>query len=241
LSILISEPDQGMYYAIQKGMDLAKGEILAWLNADDIYYPWTLSVVSEIFQRFQEVDWVVGLPSQINAKGHCVYMASGVSAYPQEYIKNGWAGGHLGPHLQQESIFWRRSLWDKVGGLDLEWKYAADFDLWTRFAQFSEPVGVTVPLAAFRLRPGEQVSSALKDSYHRETRHISKNLNRSPFIWDRLAKSSLVLRCLIRLLIWKKCQVISYSRNVREWTKTEIRLPISRASFRSLILESKCG
>jgi hypothetical protein len=238
LSILVSEPDHGQYYAVQKGMDLAKGEVLAWLNADDIYYPWTLSVVSEIFQKFPEIDWIVGLPSQINAKGQCIYMANGVSAYPKDYIKNGWAGGYLGPHLQQESMFWRRSLWDRVGGLSLEWKYAADFHLWTRFAQFSEPVGVTVPLAAFRLRPGEQVSSKLEDAYNNEVRLISQNGKRPPFVWDRLAKSSQALRCLFRLMIWKKCQVISYSKDAGEWTKTTLKRPLSRSSIRRLLLET---
>ena len=48
IDILISEHDEGQYHAIQKGFDVADGEIMAWLNGDDIYHPWTLSIVEEI-------------------------------------------------------------------------------------------------------------------------------------------------------------------------------------------------
>lgn len=236
---VISEPDEGQYHGIQKGMDLATGDILAWLNADDIYYPWTFSVVADVFEKFPDADWIVGLPSQINKSGQCVSMASGVSAYPREFIRNGWARSYLGPHIQQESVFWRKSLWDKVGELDLKWKLAADFELWTRFAEYSELVALTVPLAAFRQRPGEQVSSANRNAYQEEVRQICSTLKRPPRGWNYMARRSLVLRCICRLAIWKRCRVITYSDKKGEWVLTNLRRPISRSSVARLLLENK--
>ncbi len=151
---VVIEPDGGQYHAIQKGMNMATGEVLAWINADDIYCPWTLSVVSEIFSNFPDVDWITGLTTYINEAGQCVSVANTASAYPVKYIRNGWFRSYLGGYLQQESVFWRRSLWEKVGGLDLTLSCAADFKLWTEFARHADLVTVAVPLAAFRFRPG---------------------------------------------------------------------------------------
>ena len=52
INVLISESDEGMYYGIQKGAGYVEGEIMAWLNADDAYLPWTFSVVENIFKKF---------------------------------------------------------------------------------------------------------------------------------------------------------------------------------------------
>ena len=52
ITIFISEKDNGQYHAIQKGMSLATGEVISWLNADDIYFPWTLDRVNFFLQNF---------------------------------------------------------------------------------------------------------------------------------------------------------------------------------------------
>src|SRR6056297_83622 len=55
IDVLFSEPDDGQYHGIQKGLDLCDGEVLAWLNADDAYMPWTLQLVGRIFRDFPDV------------------------------------------------------------------------------------------------------------------------------------------------------------------------------------------
>jgi len=234
INTLITEPDEGQYDAVQKGFGLATGEVLAWLNADDVYHPWTLSVVGEVFEKFPDLEWLIGLPSMINAQDQCIRLASGPAAYPQAYIAKGWARGRFGPHLQQESMFWRRRLWERAGGLDLRWKYAADFELWTRFARFAEPVAITVPLAAFRARPGQRSSH---EQYQNDIRAICSRLPPPPRVWRCLANRSLAMGCVCRLAMWRDCQVISYSLQRNEWVKLRLRRPLSRSSLGQLILD----
>lgn len=74
--------------------------------------------------------------------------------------------------IQQETTFWRRSLWERAGGaLETRWKLAADFDLWARFFKHAELYAVETPLGGFR-RHGDQRSSLLRETYERESGEI---------------------------------------------------------------------
>lgn len=234
----IREKDNGQYFAIQKGFQKSSGEIMAWLNADDIYMPWTLSVVNEIFNSFKEVDWIIGSPTYINEKGQCSSCSSMQPVYPQMYVKNGWFRSYLGGYLQQESMFWRRSLWNKVQGLDLSLSFASDFKLWTEFAKHADPVSISIPLAAFRHRPGKQRSSYGRDIYESEVANVCNKLPNAPIIWDYIAKRGVRERCLCRLGIWKKGRVIGYSKDSSTWNLRTMYRPISRRSFSSLLFEN---
>lgn len=54
----VSEPDGGQYDAINKGFARTSGEIMGWLNSDDLYLPWTLTVVGEVFAGLPQVEWI---------------------------------------------------------------------------------------------------------------------------------------------------------------------------------------
>lgn len=239
IDVVISEPDDGQYHAIQKGLEKSTGDIMAWLNADDMYYPWTFSVVGEIFDNFPDIDWVIGLPTHLNERGQCIRVSSHVPVYPQEYIRNGWFRSYLASHLQQESMFWRRGLWEKVGCLDLNCKYAADFKLWTEFAKHTDMVSVSVPLAAFRWRPGEQRSSSGSNIYEEEVLRVCQDLKRPPLLWSAISKRGLPWRCLCRLAIRKKSRVVAYSKGKGEWVLRTLRRPLSRVNLSGMILESR--
>jgi glycosyltransferase involved in cell wall biosynthesis len=240
IDTIISEPDNGQYYGIQKGMELAHGEIMAWLNADDIYYPWTFSVVQSVFEKYPEVEWLTGVPSYINDAGQCIRVAGNPgSAYPRQYIRNGFFRSSLAGYLQQESMFWRRSLWEKVTRLDLSLKYAADFELWTRFAEHAELYSLTVPLAAFRTRPGAQISSLRKDEYEKEVSQVCRNLKRSPRLWAAIAGRGVIANHICRMLIWKKCKIIVYSEERKDWIIKKAIRPLSRLSLAQAMIEMK--
>lgn len=238
IAVLLSERDDGQYHGIQKGMSLATGEVMAWLNGDDIYCPWTLSVVGEIFARFPDVDWIVGTSSFMNGRGQCTRVSGNSgTAMPRDYIRNGWFRPELAGYLQQESMFWRRRLWEKVGGLDLSLGLAADFDLWRRFAEHAELHAVNVPLALFRQRPGLQRSSAGQKSYEAEVARICEGLPQPPSLWTALAGRGEQWRHICRSLIWKQAPVVAYSSKSQAWEKTVSRRPLARTSVADLAIE----
>lgn len=239
IDVLVSEPDDGQYHGIAKGFELATGDIQCWLNADDILMPWTFSVVREIFTRFPEVQWITGNPSFLSNSGQMTRVYSKIPAYPRRFIANGWFNKHLGGYLQQESMFWRRSLWDKVGGLNLDYSLAADFDLWTRFAEHADLVPVDVPLAAFRERPGEQRSSSGEDRYQQEVEAASAGKPAAPALWRMMSERGLASRSLARLMVGGRGAAIAYNRRAREWQMTTCRRSISRLSLATMIEEKR--
>jgi hypothetical protein len=170
----------GQYATINKGFGKATGEIFGWLNSDDIYLPWTLHVVGKIFSDFPEVQWITGRPSVI--QDGIVQHVLIYPVLPREMIRAGLFHSHPGGFgsIQQESCFWRRSLWEKAGGLRESLRYAADFHLWVKFARFAELYSVSTPLGGFSSRGKDNRSMANADKYAAEIRQVEAELRSDP-------------------------------------------------------------
>jgi glycosyltransferase involved in cell wall biosynthesis len=166
LAYWASRSDKGAYAAVNEGFSRSTGEIMSWLNSDDIYFPWTLGVVAEIFSTFPEIEWLTGLPTFYQA--HALREVLPMRPYPRDFLACGLFEDRILGFVQQESTFWRRSLWEKAGPLDHSYRYAADFELWTRFAQHAELYAVGTPLASFHIRGRDNRSRANLDTYYRE-------------------------------------------------------------------------
>ena len=164
IDILISEPDDGQYSAIHKGLNLAKGEVVTWLNADDVFLPYTLSVVQTIFQSDSDIAWLRGANMLVDNSLRPLNLSTSPHFIPGELIKRGLAISSAFGFIQQEGSFWTKSLYEKVGGLNLELDLAADYDLWRKFAREKNPVYYEYPLAAFRLT-GENRSVVNHEKY----------------------------------------------------------------------------
>lgn len=172
LAYWVSEPDNGMYDAIQKGFAQATGTIMAWLNSDDLYLPWTLHLVRDIFVALPELDWITSIrPLLWDGEGR----ATDCMALPGYSRRGFWHGEHMPgspgyviESIQQESTFWRRSLWERAGGrVDTSLKLAGDFELWARFYQHSDLTGVRAPLGGFRVH-ATQLSARHRATYYAE-------------------------------------------------------------------------
>ena len=231
-----SGPDGGQYEAIKRGLDLATGDILCWINADDVLMPWSFSTVNAVFEAHPDTAWITGLPSFYNRVGQMTGVYGAVAAYPREYIAQGWFNRELGGFLQQESMFWRRSLWERSGGLDLSFTHAADYELWTRFAQHAALEPVAVPLASFRKLPGQQRSSVGADKYDAEVAAVMARHAAPPRPWSAVASKGVVARNLARLVIRKTAPAIVYHEPSQSWRRVVTRRPLSRATLRDMLL-----
>lgn len=214
----VSEPDTGQYGAINKGFSHATGDIMAWLNSDDIYFPRTLATVAELFMLFPEVRWLSGSVCFMNRNGQVIgtdMMAGGLSS---DLALRGCYRHRLGGNLPQEGMFWRRDLWIESGArLDTTLRLAADFELWTRFARHASPVAVKCLLAAFRKHPQVQRSGVLRDSYRDEVESVCRELPSAPFLW-RLFGQSNPSNLLYRLLfLWGRSGCIEYDLEQDQW------------------------
>lgn len=170
---VISEKDDGMYDAIAKGFSVATGEIFAWLNSDDVYLPWAFQIMN--YTVSHGVNWATCINAHQNENDVFFHVASAVY-YSQKWITKGYYDSRTLKFIQQESTFWTRELWEKADSATLirKYKFAGDYALWKKFAEFEKLYTVKTVIASFRLHKGQKSSD--KTSYFNEIG--SKNPNR---------------------------------------------------------------
>lgn len=234
----VSEPDDGQYAAIAKGMQRANGDVLCWINGDDILMPWTLQLVGRIFREFPSVDWITGSPAFLNTESECFLVSPVAASYPRQYLANGWFREGLLGYLMQENTFWRRGLWERAGGLDLSWRWAGDFDLWVRYARYAELTTVATPLAAFRVR-GLDNRSRQGSGYQDEVRERCRTLQPPPRWWSLAARFGKTGEALLRQLLWAETPVIAQALTGDRWQLLRSRRPVSRNDLPRLLLEHR--
>ena len=235
LAYFISEPDNGMYDAISKGFKKATGDVLAWLNADDVYFPWTLSTVNKVFSEYPETQWLGGRYAFLNEDGLLSNVFPNSSVRTRHDIANGWCRDKILGPLQQESMFWRQSLYEKSGGLDISYRYAGDFELWMRFGEISDLDKIDIPLAAFRKRKAS-LSNAGKDKYEEEVnKAITGKRHRPNVIWDIFAGSKVMVQVL-RMLRVRKGVLFHYDLRIQDLRKTIEFKSASNHNLQSMIL-----
>jgi glycosyltransferase involved in cell wall biosynthesis len=122
-----SARDAGQSDAIRRGFERATGDIMAYLNSDDLYAPDAFFVVADFFDRHPDVDVVYSHRCGVDQNS---------------IVRWFW---HLPPHVDylmkrwdlipQETAFWRRGIYEKVGGIDASFRFAMDYDLFVKFME----------------------------------------------------------------------------------------------------------
>ena len=157
VSKFISEPDKGIYDAMNKGLALATGDIIGILNADDIYAD--TNVISKVVNRFQE-DKVEGLYADL------VYVkrddTNKITRYWRSgnYSKGKFLKGWMPPH---PTFFVKREIYEKYGNFNLDLRSAADYEIMLRFIHKHEIKITYLPCIITKMRVGGQSNVSLKN------------------------------------------------------------------------------
>ncbi len=154
---LLFEADRSQSEAVNRGLALAKGRVLGWLNSDDQFLPGALRRVSEAIDSGKGPRWLYGRATMIDEGGRPV---SGIIARYKS-----WRGCRFSffkllteNFIPQMAVFWNREMGERAGGLDLDRHLDMDYDLWLRFAKVVPPLVSPVDLAAFRVHAGAKSS-----------------------------------------------------------------------------------
>jgi glycosyltransferase involved in cell wall biosynthesis len=184
----VSEPDGGHARALAKGFAHANGDILAWLNSDDLYFPWTLKTVAEIFKEHPEAHWITGIQVVFDREGRITYAQRKLINH-MDYLIGRYAW------IQQESTFWTRELWTAAGGyINTTYKIMIDGELWSRFFCHAQLYHVACVLGGFRFWGGNR-SSVFRRECHLEIRR-SIDAMRQSFDARTLKHADMIRRLL---------------------------------------------
>ena len=155
----VSEKDKGQTDAINKGLRMAGGEIVAYLNADDLLLPGSLEKVAGTFMERPDTRWVTGRCRIITENGR-------ETRKPITVYKNLWLGLHhpfllfITDYISQPATFWRASLLSELGYLDESLHYALDYEYFLRLNARYPLVILPDYLAAFRVHSQSKNANA---------------------------------------------------------------------------------
>ena len=148
-----SGPDGGQSAAIAKGFRYAAGDIMAYLNSDDVLLPGTLNFVADYFHQNPSVDFIYGHRCFINESNEVI--RHWILPPHSSFLMRRW------DLIPQETCFWRRSLFEKMGNIDPSYHFAMDYDLFVRYMSAGKFRRVNRFLAAFRVHQNAKTSTQL--------------------------------------------------------------------------------
>jgi glycosyltransferase involved in cell wall biosynthesis len=176
----VSEPDSGQTNAINRGLKRATGDVLGFLNADDVLTPGALRAVLEAFEKntdaelaVGEVEWIDAASAAVGTKhsGSIANLAEALDIYRV------WWGQR---QFVQPEVFFRRSLWERVGAFDEGYHLAFDYDYWVRcFRAGARVAKVPRPLVRFRLHDAQK-SVAAEEAANEIRAIVRKTLDADP-------------------------------------------------------------
>ncbi len=150
-----SENDKGQSSAINKGFRLAGGDILSWLNADDLLYPSAVSAVVEAFHQSPEVAVIYGDCDYVDPAGNVL------GAYPARPFDYAALLVRAENYIPQPAAFFRKEVLESVGSLNEDLHYVMDFEYWLRIGARHPMKYLPIKLAALRLQPAAKTLSSI--------------------------------------------------------------------------------
>ncbi len=148
----LSEPDRGQAHALNKGLKKATGDIICWLNSDDLLYKKAFHVVNKFFAENLNKSIVIGNISIVDENRNLLWKERAAKV-TFDGLLNGTQC------VQQQSTFFRKEVFDKVGVFDESYNYCMDHEFWIRAASKFEFYVIDADLAMFRRYPGIKTTS----------------------------------------------------------------------------------
>jgi len=177
----ISKKDKGQTDGINQGIKMATGDVLAYLNSDDVYLPNTLQTVAEEFIKHPEAMWITGDYFIIDNTGKKIQ--SYVAGYKEllrkkpTFIKLAIAN-----YIIQPSTFWRRSLMKKIGIFDPSLRYCMDYDYWMRAIKQSPPIVMDRRFSLFRIHKTSKGGSQFDRQFKEEHQVLKRYTSNFPLL-----------------------------------------------------------
>lgn len=123
LAYWVSEPDLGQADAINKGLSRARGDVLGWLNSDDMLLPGAIRTIVDSLKSGRR-SIVCGLRVAVDRNGAILWR----DVHPQPTVRS----LRRNCYINQETVYWNREVYEAVGPLDTHYRYALDYDYWQR-------------------------------------------------------------------------------------------------------------
>lgn len=179
-----SGPDAGQADAVNKGLRAATGELLGWVNSDDLLLPGAVQAAVEAFGANPAAGWLHGRCRIVDEQDRPI--RRWIAAYKDRACRRHTHARLLVQnYVSQPTVFWRRSLLERVGLLDPALHYTFDYDLWLRFSALGPPLFLERELAAFRWYPGSKSGAGWARQFEEDQRVA---LRHAPSAWVRAQK-----------------------------------------------------
>lgn len=170
-----SEKDKGQTDAVNKGIKAAKGDIIGWLNSDDIYYPGALQKVLGVFEKYPYLNVVYGDAYHIDEQDNII----------EEYYTQDFNYEHLKEvcYICQPALFFRKALTARYGYLDASLQYCMDYDYWLRLGKGETFYHLHEVLAGSRLYEDNKTLGARRKVHEEMLSMQEKNLGKANEKW----------------------------------------------------------
>ncbi len=202
----ISEQDNGQTHAINKGLKKCTGDIIAYINSDDVYLPKAFEIVNSFFVNNPEYAMIYGNLKVIDEKNNILKTKQELNF---DYIMGCLIG--FGSIIPQPTVFFKREVLDKTGLFNENYNFAMDAEYWYRVAQSFKLRHIQCELAAFRLHTESKTNIHQKentDKYANETLNLIKQsyesiplLNIMPFRYSYPVRKLYHMKRIIKKIL----------------------------------------
>ncbi|HEY8751075.1 MAG TPA: glycosyltransferase family 2 protein [Tepidisphaeraceae bacterium] len=175
----LSEKDNGQSDAVARGFERSTGEIMAYLNSDDMLAPGALQYVADFFRHNPKVDAIYSHRCTVDE--HNKAISYWILPRHSNYLMKRW------DLIPQETCFWRRRLFEKCGNIDPQFRFALDYDLFLRYMNGGRFARVNRFLGAFRYHSTAKTATLLHDVGQAEIRKVQGKHG----LWIRKGESML--------------------------------------------------